>query len=295
MRKYHKSYGHDEFQYRYSVFKKNLDFITQHAQTQHTYTVKMNKFGDLTNLEFSKIFLGFRGPSYSPKFEPTVPGAYPDSLDWNAKGYVTPIKNQGQCGSCWSFSTTGSMEGCHMKTTGQLVSLSEQNLMDCSTPQGNQGCNGGLMTAAFAYIMTNGGIDTEASYPYTAMDGTCQFSTANIGSLLSIYENVTSGSEADLQAKVNVGPTSVAMDASQDSFQFYSSGIYSDPACSSVNLDHGVLATGWGVDNTGADYWIVKNSWGTDWGLDGFFWMARNDNNMCGIATMASLPETCDS
>jgi len=171
----------------------------------------------------------------------------------------------------------------------KLVSLSEQNLMDCSTAQGNQGCNGGLMTQAMQYIISNKGIDTESSYPYTAEDGTCSFNAANVGATLSSFTNVNSGDEGDLQAKVYQGPTSVAIDASQSSFQFYSSGVYSDPSCSSTALDHGVLAYGWGTSGSTA-YWAVKNSWGTDWGQAGFIWMARNDNNMCGIATMATLP-----
>jgi len=139
------------------------------------------------------------------------------------------------------------------------------------------------------YIIANKGVDTEKSYPYTAEDGTCHFASANVGATLKSYTNVNTGDENDLQAKVYLGPTSVAIDASQSSFQFYNSGVYSDPSCSTSQLDHGVLAVGWGV-SSGSDYWVVKNSWGTDWGLKGFIWMARNDGNMCGIATMATLP-----
>jgi len=223
--------------------------------------------------------------------------AIPTSYDWVTMGAVTPIKNQGDCGSCWSFSTTGSVEGCHFINTHKLVALSEQNLMDCSTAQGNEGCDGGLMTDAMNYIISNGGIDTEASYPYTAEDGTsCNYNSANSGSTLASYVNVAQGSETDLLAKAAMGPTSVAIDASQDTFQFYSSGVYYSTTCSSTNLDHGVLVVGWGVElnNTATpDYWLVKNSWGTDWGMNGFIWMARNMNNNCGIATMATLPQTC--
>lgn len=146
------------------------------------------------------------------------------------------------------------------------------------------------MTQAMDYIISNGGIDTEASYPYTAQDGTCHYSVANRGATLSSYENVKSGSEADLQQKVSEGPTSVAIDASHSSFQFYSSGVYYEPNCSSQQLDHGVLAVGWGVSGS-QDYWIVKNSWGTTWGQNGYIWMSRNRNNNCGIATMATLPK----
>jgi len=148
------------------------------------------------------------------------------------------------------------------------------------------------MTQAMQYIISNGGIDTESSYPYTAQDGTCSYNSANRGSTLSSFSNVASGDEGALQTSVYSGPTSVAIDASQSSFQFYSSGVYSDPNCSSQNLDHGVLAVGWGT-SSGQAYWVVKNSWGTDWGMSGYIWMARNDNNMCGIATMATLPSGC--
>jgi cathepsin L len=290
MQQHQKSYHHDEFLHRYRTFKANLDFINGHNKANKTFTVAMNKFGDLSVHEFSRIYLGTRA-TVVPKHvrsvhNPKLPAAW----DWRKQGAVTPIKNQGQCGSCWSFSTTGSTEGCHMITSKKLVSLSEQNLMDCSTSQGNQGCDGGLMTQAMTYIISNGGIDTEASYPYTAQDGTCSYNAANSGATLKSFVNVNPGDENDLQVKVSMGPTSVAIDASQNSFQFYSSGVYNEPACSTSQLDHGVLAIGWGVDS-GTAFWLVKNSWGTDWGMNGYIEMSRNLNNQCGIATMATLPQ----
>jgi len=295
MQTYKKSYHSDEFQYRYGVFKKNIDFINQHNTEGHTYTVAVNQFADMSNEEYGRVYLGLKlkapiDPEDLVKTPSALPEALPTTWDWNAKGACTPIKNQQQCGSCWSFSTTGSTEGCHFISTGKLVSLSEQNIMDCSDSWGNAGCDGGLMTEAMNYIIANKGIDTESSYPYTAEDGTCHYKAANSGATLSSMANVTSGDENDLQTKVYAGPTSVAIDASQSSFQFYSTGIYSDPNCSSTQLDHGVLAVGWGADAKGKAYWIVKNSWGTSWGQQGWFWLARNDNNMCGIATMATRP-----
>jgi len=154
------------------------------------------------------------------------------------------------------------------------------------------GCEGGLMDSAFQYIISNKGIDTEASYPYTATGpNACRFNRANVGATISSYKDVVSGSESALQVAVAQQPTSVAIDASHMSFQLYTGGIYNEPACSSSQLDHGVLAVGYGVDSaSGSPYWLVKNSWGTSWGMRGYIWMSRNKNNQCGIATAASYP-----
>ncbi|CAB4015545.1 cathepsin L1-like [Paramuricea clavata] len=254
----------------------------------------MNHLGDYTTLEFRHILLGTK---YNHKLERSGSTYLPpsnvklnSSVDWRKSGYVTGVKNQGQCGSCWAFSTTGSLEGQHFKKTGNLVSLSEQNLVDCSKSYGNNGCEGGLMDDAFRYIKANNGIDTEASYPYTAEDGSCHFSASNVGATCTGYVDVTKGSEADLKSAAGtVGPISVAIDASHFSFQFYHSGVYNEPSCSTTQLDHGVLVVGYGTDS-GQDYWIVKNSWGASWGKEGYIWMTRNDNNQCGIATSASYP-----
>jgi len=297
-RTHSKSYSHDLFLSKYNTFKANHDFVAAHnarvAAGEKLHTVALNKFADLTAAEFAATYNGLK-MKQAPVFSTTkvaVDATAPDSVDWRTKGAVTPVKNQQQCGSCWSFSTTGSTEGCHVISGGSLTSLSEQNLMDCSTAQRNQGCDGGLMTQAMQYITSNGGIDTEASYPYTAEDGTCSYNAANSGATLKTQVQVNSGDENDLQNKVALGPVSVAIDASHSSFQFYTSGIYTEPDCSSSQLDHGVLAAGYGSTAQGA-YWLVKNSWGTDWGMNGYIQMSRNNNNMCGIATMATLPQGC--
>jgi len=212
----------------------------------------------------------------------------PTSFDWRnaAPAVVTPVKNQQQCGSCWAFSTTGSVEGNVFIKSGKLISLSEQQLVDCSQAQGNQGCEGGLMDQAFQYIISNNGITSEANYAYTAMDGTCNTTAAaQVVSTITGYTDVTSGSESALIAAVAQGPVSVAIEADQACFQFYTGGILSDPSCG-TNLDHGVLAVGY--DST-QKYWIVKNSWGTSWGMSGYINIAMGMDE-CGINTEPSYP-----
>jgi len=205
-----------------------------------------------------------------------------DSLDWRTKGAVTPVKDQAQCGSCWAFSTTGSVEGANQIKSGQLQSVSEQQLVDCAGSAGNQGCNGGLMDDAFEYIIKNGGIGSEASYPYTARDGKCK----QVPSVATVskYTDVKKNDETGLMSAVNIEPVSVAVDA--ESWSSYRKGIMSGPCGKS--LDHGVLAIGYGTD-AGQDYWLVKNSWGTSWGESGFIRLIRNKNE-CGIAEAASYP-----
>jgi len=289
-----KVYLEAEENHRYTVFKSNLDFVNSWDAESRGFTVAINKFSDLTKEEFASIYNGINVHiEYEPveEPEPVHSGVTGDIVNWVNKGAVTPIKNQGQCGSCWSFSATGSMEGAKFLKTGTLTSLSEQDLVDCSTSQGNDGCNGGLMDQAFQYVMQNNGIDTEASYPYTATGpNACDYSASNIGDTITNYQDVTSGSESALLTAANQQPISVAIDASNESFQMYSGGVYYEPACSSSSLDHGVLVVGYGTDSTGTDYWLVKNSWGTDWGMSGYIQMSRNKNNNCGIATMASYP-----
>jgi len=287
---------------RYHIWKNHFEIVNQHNMFAdkgvYTYWLSMNKYADLHNQEFVAIYNGYNATmkmntnskpigvfNYNPNLQ------VPDKIDWRDQGYVTPIKDQGQCGSCWAFSAVGSLEGQHFKAAGKLVSLSEQNLVDCSRNYGNQGCNGGLMDQAFSYIKDNKGIDTETSYPYHAIDQTCQFKPDSVGATDTGFVDVQSKSEDSLkQAVGTVGPVSVAIDASHTSFQLYSHGIYHEPFCSSTRLDHGVLAVGYDSDGAGKDYWIVKNSWGTGWGDKGYIKMARNQRNNCGIATAASYP-----
>jgi len=297
---HNKRYFDAEEHVRRATWESNLKKVQEHNLQAdlgvHTHWLGMNKYADMTITEFAKMMNGYnatmRGQHQQDRhtfsFNPNV--KLPDTVDWRDKGYVTPIKDQGQCGSCWAFSSTGSLEGQHFKATGKLVSLSEQNLVDCSTAQGNMGCNGGLMDQAFQYIKDNMGIDTEDSYPYEAKDDTCRFKAANVGATDTGFTDITSKDENALQQAVaTVGPISVAIDAGHTSFQLYKSGVYNEPFCSQVRLDHGVLAVGYGVDS-GKDYWLVKNSWGTGWGDAGYIKMSRNKRNQCGIATASSYP-----
>jgi cathepsin L len=271
------------------IFKHNLEYDLG----QHSFRKGLNEYADMTHQEFVQTLNGLRGSSKSQPTSTFIPPSnldLPATVDWRKQGLVTPIKNQGQCGSCWAFSTTGSLEGQHKLKTGNLVSLSEQNLVDCSGPEGNYGCEGGLMDQGFTYIKKNGGIDTEKSYPYTAEDGTCHYNPSQSGATVTGYVDIPTGDESALQKAVaTVGPVSVAIDASQFSFQLYSGGIYDEESCSTTELDHGVLAIGYGTED-GQDYWLVKNSWGTSWGENGYIKMSRNKSNQCGIATQASYP-----
>ena len=213
-------------------------------------------------------------------------------LNWADLGYVTPVKDQGACGSCWAFSATGALEGQMFKKHKGAVpvtSLSEQNLVDCTTNA--NGCAGGWMATAWAQIADEGGIEGSVTYPYTASQGTCRFNKANaVATDNGFGVALASGDEAAmLKALQTVGPISVAVDAIHTSFFAYSSGIYSEPQCSKTTVNHAVLIVGYGTYN-GTDYWLIKNSWGTSWGIKGYMMMARNAGNMCAIANNPMYP-----
>lgn len=211
----------------------------------------------------------------------------PDRIDWVKLGAVTPVKDQGDCGSCWAFSTSGAMEGQHFRKTKKLVSLSEQNLIDCTSSGGNSGCNGGFMEIAFNYVKENNGIDTEQSYPYEGRDGECRFNASNVGAMVTGMVSVPVSEDKLKEAVALVGPVSVSMDSSQ--IRHYNGGVHYQANCSRTHGGHAMLVVGYGSEN-GLDYWLLKNSFGQSWGDNGYLKIVRNKDNNCGIASSATYP-----
>jgi len=298
---HNKQYTAEEESVRRIIFEENAKKIANHNALADMglkkFRLGVNKFADMTNPEFRRQRNGLRmnlkreRNAEVKSFAEIDVNALPASVDWRNKSIVTPVKDQGQCGSCWAFAAVASLEGQHALKTKKLVSLSEQNLVDCSGPEGNDGCEGGLPDNAYQYIIDNQGIDTEKSYPYDAEDDDCRYKAKTSGATVESYVDVSSEDEEALQkASATIGPISVGIDASSEEFQLYSGGVYDVDDCSTEQLDHGVTVVGYGSDN-GQDYWLVKNSWGADWGMDGYIQMSRNKDNQCGIATMASYPK----
>ncbi|XP_058095663.1 senescence-specific cysteine protease SAG39-like [Magnolia sinica] len=286
-----------EKEQRFKIFKSNVELIESfNSAGNRSYKLSVNAFADLTKDEFRATHNGFRptraraSKATSFMYENVTA---PPSIDWRKKGAVTPIKDQGECGSCWAFSAVAAMEGITQLKTGKLLSLSEQELVDCDRNGEDQGCEGGLMDDAFDFIQSNHGLTTEDNYPYMGTDrGTCNTTKAsNHAATISGHEDVPANSEMALLNAVANQPVSVAIDASDYTFQFYSSGVFTGDCA--TDLDHGVTAVGYGADDDGTKYWLVKNSWGIWWGEDGYIRMKRDvdaKEGLCGIAMEASYP-----
>ncbi|XP_059637410.1 cysteine protease XCP1-like [Cornus florida] len=281
---------------RFQVFKDNLKHIDDRNKMVSNYWLGLNEFADLSHEEFKKMYLGVKVDLSNTRKYPTEEFTYknvvdlPKSVDWRKKRAVTRVKNQGSCGSCWAFSTVAAVEGINQIVTGNLTSLSEQELIDCDTTY-NHGCNGGLMDYAFAFIISNHGLHKEDDYPYIMKEGTCDERKGESEVVtISGYHDVPENNEQSLLKALANQPLSVAIEASGRDFQFYSGGVF-DGHCGS-ELDHGVAAVGYG-STKGVDYIIVKNSWGSKWGEKGYIRMKRNTGKpqgLCGINKMASYP-----
>jgi len=286
---FEKTYTVDEEESAFSAFRENDAKIQRFNAGDETYTLGHNEFSDMTSAEFNSVMLtGYVEDKTREKdYEVLSTKDIADSKDWVALGAVTPVKNQGQCGSCWAFSTVMGIEGDLFVEAGKLISLSEQDLVSCDH-NGDQGCNGGLMDNAFKWVEENG-ICTEEAYPYTAGTGTAGTCKTSCTPAVKItgFKDVTPKDETQLLAAVNQQPVSVAIEADKSVFQLYKSGVLTSKTCG-TQLDHGVGIVGYGTES-GTDYWKVKNSWGSSWGLDGYILMERNVN-MCGISQSASYP-----
>ncbi|GAV70190.1 Peptidase_C1 domain-containing protein/Inhibitor_I29 domain-containing protein [Cephalotus follicularis] len=300
--KFGKTYAtHEEHQHRFNVFKANLRRAKKHQLLDPTATHGVTKFSDLTPSEFRRQFLGLnrlRLPADAQKAPILPTNDLPADFDWRDHGAVTAVKNQGSCGSCWSFSTTGALEGAHYLATGELVSLSEQQLVDCDhecDPEEvgacDSGCNGGLMTSAFEYTLKAGGLVREEDYPYTGTDrGTCNFDKSKVVATVSNFSVVSIDEDQIAANLVKNGPLAVGINAA---FMQTYIGRVSCPYICGKHLDHGVLLVGYGsaeyapIRFKEKPYWIIKNSWGENWGENGYYKICRG-RNVCGVDSMVS-------
>uniref|UniRef100_A0A8C2X4F7 Cathepsin H n=1 Tax=Cyclopterus lumpus TaxID=8103 RepID=A0A8C2X4F7_CYCLU len=279
MSQFNNIYDTEEYYHRLRIFTENKREIDHHNAWKHSFTMGLNQFSAMTFEEFRKSFL---------LTEPQFPL---NKSKFQVVGVVMCLRLQGYCGSCWTFSTTGCLESVNAIATGKLISLSEQQLIDCAQDFNNHGCMGGLPSQAFEYIKYNNGLMTEEDYPYKGHDDSCHFEPAFAAAFVLDSVNITSYDEkAMVDAVARLNPVSFAFEVTAD-FMHYKEGVYTSTQCKNTTdmVNHAVLAVGYGAEESGTPYWIVKNSWGTDWGMDGYFLIERG-NNICGLAACVSYP-----
>ncbi|XP_052012973.1 cathepsin J isoform X2 [Apodemus sylvaticus] len=296
--KYAKSYSPEE-ELKRAVWEENMKMIKLHNREnglgKNSFTMEMNAFADVTGEEFRKSMSNILIPAAltDPSVQKQVSLGLPSFKDWRKEGYVTPVRNQGACGSCWAFAAAGAIEGQMFSKTGILTPLSVQNLLDCSQTVGNKGCISGTAHQAFKYVLNNKGLEAEATYPYEEKEGPCRYNSENASANITDFVNLPPAEVYLWVAVASIGPVSAAIDASHDSFRYYSGGIYHEPNCSSNFVNHAILVVGYGFEGNETDgnyYWLIKNSWGEEWGMNGYMKIAKDHNNHCGIASLASFP-----
>jgi len=278
----------DEYHLRLGIWLTNNRIVNQHNAGNNNFRLSMNHLSHFTQSEYMSL-LGFK-PSIKTRNVVASGKTTLESIDWRTRGIVNPVKNQGQCGSCWAFSAVQAQESQWAKEQGVLLTLSESNLVDCAI--NCFGCSGGRMDDAYDYILKyqNGMYMKENDYPYSPIQGVCKFDASRSVTKMTHYIHIAQGSENDLADKIaQYGVVAMAIDASLYSFQLYHSGIFDDPKCSSMDLNHCVGCVGFGSDN-GLNFWIIRNSYSEKWGENGYVRMVKDKNNQCGEATFAMIP-----
>lgn len=292
---YEKSYSAEEDAFRKGIFAETMKKIADHQKKfeegVETFEMGINEFADMTDAEYAlKMERGvlkgeFGRAAFAQNF---TSRALPDTVNWVEYGFRNPVLNQGGCGSCYTFAAVAALEGQYYIKYRQLIQLSHQELLDCGKEYGNYGCGGGFQRNVYRYMLDHG-LGYAASNPYTGREGTCVRGTPRIS--ISTYYEIPSGNEEALkQAVATVGPIPIDMDASLDTFRYYSGGLFYDQRCRTDYLSHAITVVGYGTMSNGQDYWLVRNSWGANWGDNGYIYMARNQNNHCGVATRAVYP-----
>lgn len=284
-------YSEEEHSYRFQHFRSNLAYVRLHNAQSHAFVVGLTKFADLSTEEFTAMYTSPRLGSVQRRESRLETTEIPEEVDWVAVGAVAPIQNQVFCGSCWAFAATGAVESAYFLQSGQLTPLSQQQLLDCSQLFGTSGCDGGEMVDAYSYIIAQGGLETAQEYPYEAKDGKCRLNGSQPIAAISSFTSIEKGSSAQLKLAVAQQPVSVGVQANEKVWQMYESGVM-DSDCGQ-RLNHAVLVVGYGRED-GLDYWLVKNTWGEDWGIEGYVKILRDDEStdggLCGIALDASYP-----